>query len=200
LNCKSCDLSIALGLKEPYIGETLDASQARISKYLSIGIEDISRYVIYPTDSFPLDRELGHFVINHSFHPLVKGHIVIQPINCPCSSGQIHDFDEKAVTSLFKTVGKVSKSIEEIFRPERVYFWSFNEQQPNSPNWHLHVHIAPRNLLSRYRGPEWLFQIDKHPEEVKSDEIEKTVSDIREKLQANTSREKTDSLDKRTIM
>jgi len=183
LNCKGCDLSVALGFKEPDEGEARDRSQMRIREYVGKGMEEISKHIIYPTKLFPINKELGQFIINHSFQPYVKGHLVIQPIRCHNPSDQICDIDKSTIASLFDLTRKVSKALNESLKPERVYIWSFNEQHTNSPNWHLHIHIAPRNPSCKYRGPEWLFQKDKCSERVGLEEIERIVSGIRKELQ-----------------
>jgi diadenosine tetraphosphate (Ap4A) HIT family hydrolase len=158
--------------------------EVKTLRYVNVRMEDLSKYIIYTTDSYPLNERLGRFIINHSFSPLVRGHLVMQPIDCPCSSWQVHDFDEKTIASLFKLARKVAKSMEDILSPTRVYLWSFNEQQSNGPNWHLHVHIAPRTHSSKFQGPEWLHKKTKNPEKMSVGEIDKIVSAIREKLQS----------------
>jgi len=182
LSCIGCDLSIALGLKNPNKGEKMKDAQLRICKHLGMGMEAISRHIIYPTSSFPINERLGSFLLNHSFHPIVKGHLVVQPLSCSRSSDQIYDFDNKAVISLLELVRKTSKALNETLGPERIYVWSFNEQDASKPNWHLHIHVAPRSHFSKSRGPEWLYCKSKCPDKVKEPELDTIVSDIRKVL------------------
>lgn len=178
MNCYSCDLSIALGFNE-----SNKDSVTRICQLLHMELNEVKKYVVYPTADFPVTERLGRFIVNHSFEPCVRGHLVVQPMKCRNSSDQIHDFEGDTIVSLFRLVGKVSRALNETLKPERIYMWSFNEQAANQLNWHLHVHVAPRNPSCLIRGPEWLFFKDKCSERLRTAEIVKIVSDIRDKLQ-----------------
>ena len=109
-------------------------------------MEEIKEHIVCPTDSLPVDERLGHFIINHSFHPYTRGHLVVQPMKCSNSSDQVHNFRKDTIITLFKLVRKVSEKLDETFKPERVYVWSFNEQQHNKPNWHFHFMWLLENL------------------------------------------------------
>jgi diadenosine tetraphosphate (Ap4A) HIT family hydrolase len=153
--CNGCLLSIALGLKRADSEEEKEA----VKRFVTATEKDDPRKMRVK-DYFISD--FGRkFLLNHSFHPNVVGHLVVQPIE---HITQLHEpfarspdktnISESDALELISVIRKVSTLLEECltlqdYPTEKIYVCTFNE----SPDWHLHFHIVPRAKQEVIIGP-----------------------------------------------
>lgn len=153
--CNGCLLSIALGLKRTDSEEEKKAARRFVT---ATEKDDLRKMRVKDYFISDFGRK---FLLNHSFHPYVVGHLVLQPVK---HITQLHEpfvrspdkvnISEGDALELILVIRKVSKLLEECLTsqdlpPEKIYVCTFNE----SPDWHLHFHIVPRAKQEVTIGP-----------------------------------------------